>query len=186
MRLLKSKKGLSVVVTTLIILVVSILLATVVTFYAINVTTTRVQEESIQIYKLHTWHNGTNFAETAFLIINTGGRDLVIDKVAVRGQECTWTDVYYNKTTDTINNDLPYIIPNADSTLVGKTVTLGSNTYSLTRALDDLILKSGWSMVIYATNPDHISVSDIGVTVGITIFTANAQYYKEANVEASS
>ncbi len=42
MRLLKNVRGLSVVVTTLIILVVSVLLATVVTFYAINVVTTRV------------------------------------------------------------------------------------------------------------------------------------------------
>lgn len=186
MHLSKSKKGLSVVVTTLIILVVSVLLATVVTFYAINVTTTRVQEESIQVYKMHTWHNGTNFAETTFLIINTGGRDLVIDKIAVRGQECSWTNVYYNKTTDTINNDLLYITPNADSTLTGKNVTVGSNTYALTHASDDLILKSGWSMIVYVTNPDHISVSDIGVTVGMTVFTANAQYYKEGNVEASS
>jgi len=186
MRLSKNKKGLSVVVTTLIILVVSVLLATVVTFYAINVTTTRVQEESIQVYKMHTWHNGTNFAETTFLIINTGGRDLVVDKIAVRGQECSWATVYYNKTTNTINNDLPYITPNADSTLTGKNVTVGSNTYALTHANDDLILKSAWSMIVYVTNPDHISVSDIGVTVGITVFTANAQYYKEGNVEASS
>jgi len=149
------------------------------------VTTTRVQEESLQIFKLHTWHNSTTFAETTFLIINTGGRDLVIDKIAVRGQECNWTTVYYNKTTNTINNDLPYIIPNADGTLTGKSVTLGSSTYALTRASDDLILKSSWSIIVYITNPDHVSVSDIGVTVGITVFTANAQYYKEANVEAS-
>jgi hypothetical protein len=156
-----------------------------VTFYAINVTTTRVQEESIQVYKLHTWHNGTSFAETAFLIINTGGRDLVLDKIAVRGQECAWADVYYNKTTDTINNDLPYITPDTSGTLVGRNVTLGSMTYDLAQASDDLILKSAWSMIVYVANPDHISVSDIGVTVGITVFTANAQYYKEANVEAS-
>jgi len=179
MRMLKSKKGLSVVVTTLIILVVSVLLATVVTFYAINVTTTRVQEENLQVFKLHSWHNGANFAETAFLIINTGGRDLVLDKIAARGQECPWPTVYYCKTQDTINVDLPYVPEPLTN------VTLSGTDYTLTQASDDLILKSGWSMVVYITNPDHVSVSDIGVTVGITIFTANAQYYKEANVEAA-
>jgi len=184
MRMLKNRKVLSVVVTTLIILVVSVLLATVVTFYAINVTTTRVQEESLQVFKLHTWHNGTTFAETAFLIINTGGRDIVIDKMSVRGQECSWSTVYYNKTQDTINDDLPYITPNSDGSLSGKQVPLTTN-YDLAQANDDLILKSGWSMIVYITNPDHVSVSDIGVTVGVTVFTANAQYYKEANVEAS-
>ncbi|MGD8545395.1 MAG: hypothetical protein PVH12_04375 [Candidatus Bathyarchaeota archaeon] len=185
--LLKSKKGLSTVVTTLIILVVSVLLATVVTFYAINVTTTRVEEESIKLYKLHTWHNGTNFAETAFLLINTGGRDLVIDKVTVRGQECAWNTVWYNKTQDTINIDLPYLTPNADSTLPAS-VTIGTATYNLTQgtAEGDLILRSGDSMIVYIANPDHISVNDIGVTVGIMVFTANAQYYKESNVQASS
>jgi len=183
--LLKNKKGLSTVVTTLIILVVSVLLATVVTFYAINVTTTRVQEESIKMYKLHTWHNGSNFAETTFLIINTGGRDLVIDKITVRGQEVTWTNVFYNKTTDTINYDLPWL-PYANLT-DGGIATVGSTDYTLEAgaANEDLILQSGDSMIVYILNPDHISVNDIGVTVGVTVFTANAQYYKESNVEAS-
>jgi hypothetical protein len=183
----KDKRGLSVVVTTLIILVVSVLLATVVTFYAINVTTTRVQEENIQLFKLHTWHNGTTFAETAFLIINTGGRDIVIDKISVRGQECDWDTIYYNKTTDTINGDLGYVAPDAGGTLTGKNATIGGSisNYMLTAADDDLILRSGWSMIVYITNPDHVSVSDIGVTIGVTVFTANAQYYKEANVEAA-
>ena len=180
--LLKSKKGLSTVVTTLIILVVSVLLATVVTFYAINVTTTRVEEENLQVFKLHTWHNGTTFAETAFVVINTGGRDVVVDKLTVRGQECTWTTVYYNKTQDTINNDLPYNASLTD----GGAITIGSSSYTFSQASDDLILKSGWTMIVYIENPDHVSVSDIGVTVGINVFTANAQYYKEANVEASS
>lgn len=184
--LLKSRKGLSTVVTTLIILVVSVLLATTVTFYAVNVTTTRVEEENIQVYKLHTWHNGSNFGETAFLIINTGGRDLVIDKINVRGQECPWTTVFYNKTGDTINADLPWV-PYA--TLAdGQNVTVGTTDYILSQGNtnEDLILQSGDSMIVYILNPDHISVSDIGVTVGVTVFTANAQYYKESNVEAST
>jgi len=184
-RLIKSAKGLSTVVTTLIILVVAVLLASVVTFYAINVVTTRVQEESLQIYKQHIWQNGTTFAEAAFLIINTGGRDVVLDKISVRGQESSWTTVYYNKTTNAISPDLYYITPNPSGTLVGKIVTLGSKNYTLVAASDDLILKSGWSMIVYITNPDSISVSDIGVTVGFTVFTSNAQYYKECNVGAS-
>jgi hypothetical protein len=168
--LLKNKMGLSTVVTTLIILVVSVLLATVVTFYAINVTTTRVQEESIQVYKLHTWH--------------TGGRDLVLDKIAVRGQECPWTDVFFSKTTDTINNDLPWA--QYANLTDGGSVKVGSTTYTLTQGADsDLILQSGQSMIVYILNPDHVSVNDIGVTVGVTIFTANAQYYKESNVQAT-
>lgn len=55
--ILKNRTALSTVVTTLIILVVSVLLAGVVTYFAINVTSTRVQEESLQLTKQHVWHN---------------------------------------------------------------------------------------------------------------------------------
>jgi len=187
--LLKNNKGLSTVVTTLIILVVSVLLATVVTFYAINVTTTRVQEESIQLRKLHFWHNGTTFSEAAVLLINTGGRDLVIDKMSVRGQESDWANVWYSKTQNSISEDLPFVTPEPDGTLNGTAmVTLDNVAYDFTQGTtgDDFILRSGWSMIIYITNPDSLSVNDIGVTIGLTIFTANAQYYKESNVEASA
>jgi hypothetical protein len=186
MNLLKNKKALSTVVTTLIILVVSVLLATVVTFYAINVTTTRVQEESMQVFKLHNWHNGTTFAEAALLVVNTGGRDVVLDKITVRGQNTPWANVFYNKTTDTINVDLTYVAPNATGSLIGTSVTLNSVPYNLSPATDHMTLKSGDSVIIYLANPDHVSVNDIGVTIGVTIFTANAQYYKEANVEAAT
>ncbi len=186
MNVLKNRKALSTVVTTLIILVVSVLLATVVTFYAINVTTTRVQEESMQVFKLHNWHNGTTYAEAALYVVNTGGRDVVLDKITVRGQTVEWANVYWNKTADTINVDLPYVIPDAAGTLAGMTVTLNGVDYALSVANDHMTLKSGDGVIIYMTNPDHVSVSDIGVTIGVTIFTANAQYYKEANVEAAT
>lgn len=34
-------------------------------------------------------------------------------------------------------------------------------------------------------NPDSIALNDSGITVGITVFTSSAQYYKEVNVEAA-
>jgi len=46
-------------------------------------------------------------------------------------------------------------------------------------------LKSGWTIVIYTMNPGSIALNDVGLTVGITIFTSNAQYHKETNVEAA-
>ena len=187
MKMLKNRKALSTVVTTLIILVVSVLLATVVTFYAINVTTTRVEEESLQVFKLHVWHNGSSFSEAAFLIINTGGRDVVLDKITVRGQECAWTSVYYYKGQITVDEDLGYVTPNGTS-LEGKYAKIGGSdsNYTLSAASSDIILPSGYTLIVYIANPDHISVSDIGVTVGVMVFTANAQYYKETNVEAAS
>ena len=184
MKLLKNKRALSTVVTTLIILVVSVLLATVVTFYAINVTTTRVQEESLIMNKLHIWCNSTGGWTTgAFVLINTGGKDFVIDKIAVRGQESPWSKVYYWKTnTVTVSDDLAV----NDTTLTdGCSLTVQNSSVTFTQATTDITLRSGDTMVVYIDSPDTISQSDIGVTVGTTIHTMNAQYYKECNVEAA-
>ena len=59
-KLLKNRLALSTVVTTLIILVVSVLLAGVVTYFAINVTSTRVQEESLALTKQHIWYDAVH------------------------------------------------------------------------------------------------------------------------------
>lgn len=185
MHLSENKKGLSVVVTTLIILVVSVLLATVVTFYAINVTTTRVQEESLFLSKQHVWHNTTTgWAEAAMVMVNTGGKDVVLDKISVRGQDCQWSNVYYWRTnTVTISEDLN--VTPTEITGASFDIVVQNQSRSFTRADNDLTLKSGWTMVIYIMRPDSISMNDVGLTVGITTFTSNAQYYKETNVEAA-
>jgi len=190
MKILMNKKALSTVVTTLIILVVSVLLATVVTFYAINVTTTRVQEESLFLTKQHVWYNTTGgWAEAGIVIVNTGGKDVVLDKVAVRGQECNWTNVFYWRTsTVTISNDLevtPGVLPSNISSSNSTSIVVQTSPRTFDRAFDDLTLKSGWTMVLYIREPDSIALNDVGITVGITIFTANAQYYREINVQAA-
>jgi hypothetical protein len=183
MRLLKSRKALSTVVTSLIILVVSVLLATVVTLYAINVTTTRVQEESLLMQKVHIWYDADpGYAVAAFVLINTGGRDVVIDKIAVRGQETPWSNVYYNVTTDAIDNDLS---PNSTALASGVTLhTEDGTSYTASVASTDLTLESGYTMIIYIDSPDSVTLSDVGTTIGITVHTMRAQYYKECNVEA--
>jgi len=185
MKMLKNKKALSTVVTTLIILVVSVLLATVVTFYAINVTTTRVQEESLFMTKPHVWYNTTgSWAEAGLVIVNTGGKDVVIDKLTCRGQELNWSMAYYWRTnTVAISNDLQ-VTPN-ELTGTSFNITVQGTSHTFTQATNDLTLKSGYTAVIYMKNPDSIALNDVGITVGLTAFTANAQYYKEVNVQAA-
>jgi len=170
-RFLKSRLALSIVVTTLIILVVSVLLATVVTYYAINMTTTRVQEENLRVIKAHIWANSSDQL-AAFVIANIGGRDTLIDKIQVRGQVMPWTSCYYNRTTAAPTGVLSFLDPNA--------------TGWLTAAADDLSLKSGNYMIMYIDSPGTISVNDVGVTCSLTVFTASAQYKVEVNVESAS
>lgn len=197
-KLLKNRYALSTVVTTLIILVISVLLASVVTYFAINVVSTRVQEESLHLTKQHIWHNATAtsgsvaYSQASLMVINTGGRDIVIDKLNVRGQECSWNDtttsnkqlVLYCVTNNPISSDMTYILNfNITGTNV---VTFDSSEYTFSVASSDLVLRSGYTMMIYIVNPDSITINDIGLTVSITLYTAQAMYYREANVQAVS
>ena len=170
---LKGKKGLSTVITTLIILVVSVLLATVVTYYAINMTTTRVQEEHLRISKAHIWASSST-QQAAFVIVNIGGRDALIDKIQVRGQDMNWSDVWYARISSAPGE--PIIIGNLTGS--GLDNAGGSTAHPLD-------LQSGTYMVVYIDSPGTISVEDVGVTTSITIFSASAQYKVEVNVESA-
>jgi hypothetical protein len=180
-RLLKNRHALSTVISTLIILVVSILLASVVTYYATNVVSTRVQEESLYVSKQHIWVNSNGDAEAAVMVTNNGGRDVVINKVAVRGQTSPWDDVFYaiaDNTLDDLTVDLEYV-----TFPVIATNDLGL-TQTAIAATKNLVLPSGETMVIYVNSPDSIGLNDIGLTVGIAIHSAQAVYYSEVNIEA--
>ena len=197
-KLLKNRYALSTVVTTLIILVISVLLASVVTYFAINVVSTRVQEESLHLTKTHIWHNATatagsvSYSQASLMVINTGGRDIVIDKLGVRGQENNWNDsstsnkqlILYSTTNNPVQDDMTYIY---NFNVTGSNiVTFGSTEYTFNVASSDLVLRSGYTMLLYIVNPDSITINDIGLTVSITLYTAQAMYYREANVQAVS
>jgi hypothetical protein len=179
--ILRNRLALSTVVTTLIILVVSVLLAGVVTYFAINVTSTRVQDESLSLSRQHVWVDAAGSApQAAIMITNTGGRDVVIDKITIRGQECDYaTQVFYAVAADgdDLSADLSYVTSLAAESDLGLTATA-------TAATGDLVLTSGSTMVIYISSPDSITLNDIGLTVAFTVFTSQAMYYKETNVQA--
>jgi hypothetical protein len=181
-RFARSRWALSTVVTTLIVIVISVLLASVVTYFAINVTSTRVQEESLALAKQHVWYDYVSGkSQAAIMIINAGGRDIVIDKITVRGQGCAWSKVFYNVTGNSISSDLVY-----NATLVdGGYISVGGSQYVFKQATNDITLQSGKTVVIYISTPDSISVNDVGLTVSINIFTSQAMYYKETNVQGT-
>jgi hypothetical protein len=194
--ILKNRKALSTVVTTLIILVVSVLLAGVVTYYAINVVSTRVQQESLNLQYAHVWYSTANTeAEAAILITNTGGRDVVLQNIAVRGQSVSTASLFYFGVTTP--GDLQYILSTTIATDAknGRTSapTGGSgfavgNGYWLNATTGSAItLNSGETIAVYMTgNPGSVSVNDVGLTIAISVFTAQATYYKETNVNAAS
>lgn len=181
----KSKRGLSNAVSTLIVLVISVLLATVVTYYAINITSARIEEECIQVTKTNVWANGTQ-AVAATVIKNVGGRDVVIDMLAVRSIESDWNKTYYWFANEQITDDVEYHYWDNATKLTGAYVELvvqGSNR-TFKRASTDLILPSGGTLVVYIRDPDSIGINDIGTPVSVTVHTVQAKHIEETNVKA--
>jgi hypothetical protein len=201
-----------------------VLLAGVVTYYAINVTSTRVQEESLNLQYQHIWYSTftKGGAEAAVMITNTGGRDVVIDKIAVRGQTVPWTNVFeYTLGAGETLSDLYYFTQTNTTASYNATSGKWKNATVTFAAYSDAIyinpmkgvlaspavenppvLKSGNTMVLYMTTvclesnktttwaslipPGSVSVNDVGLTIAISIFTAQATYYKETNVNTVS
>jgi hypothetical protein len=169
--ILKNRLALSTVITTLIILVVSVLLAGVVTYFAINVVSTRVQQESLQVSYAHVWVDASGNAVAALCITNTGGRDVVINQIQVRGQP-VWPADTVTTATGTPGTDL-----------TSMTITaIGAATANP----GPIVLSSGSSINVYIASPGSVSTSDIGLSIAFTVFTAQATYYQETNVQASS
>ena len=183
MKSLKNNRAaLANVISTLIILVTSVLLAGVVTMYAVNITSTRTQQEALKVTKQAVWVYGNGTVYAALEIDNVGGRDVVIDKIQIRGVEVPWSSVYYIRLPSAISTSLNR--PNATQSWSNFEYTSGE-TATFTNDTDDKPLASGDTMILYIVNPESVSVSDVGVTIGITVFTENAQYYVECNVKSA-
>jgi hypothetical protein len=183
---ISNDKALSTVVTSLIILVVSVLLAGVVTMYAINITSTRTQQEDLRLSKQEVWYNVTgSYGYAALTIDNVGGRDVVIDKIQVRGVEASWSTVAYLRLSSPVSGSLQAPNGSYSATLPGSGfLYVSGTTGDFSTASSDIPLASGDTLVVYIKNPDSVSANDIGTTIGITVFTENAQYYVECNVKS--
>jgi len=176
------RKGLSEVVSTLLLLVVAVLLAAVATYYATNITMTRTESEQMSFSKAHVWVNSTG-AIGAFRIQNLGGKDILIDKISIRGVEEAWTDVYYNRIASgtAFTSDLTVCKYTA---MTGSSYSHAGKTYTQTSG--DLPLISGGEILVYIKGPDNIQIDDIGVSVSVSIHTSNAQHITEVNVESAT
>jgi hypothetical protein len=181
-RLIRNRRALSTVITTLIILVVSILLASVLTYFATNVVSTRVQEESLHLTKQHVWVDSAGVAQGAIMVTNNGGRDVVISKLTVRGQTSDWADVKYLVATTSDTGLLADLSNLPSANMTSGIVTGFADT--LATATGSLVLPSGSTMVIYISSPDSLTLNDVGLTISIAIHSAQAVYYCEVNVQA--
>jgi len=175
-------RGLSETVSVLILLVVAVLLSSVTAYYATNITRTRTDMEELRFSKERIWVNETG-AVAAFKIQNLGGRDILVDGIIVRGVELEWDEVYYYRVpkgtsvTGELNRTSPV-------SLVGSGVTIDGLPYN--RSSSDLPLISSGSIIFYLKGPGNVQTDDVGTTIALSVYTNNAQYITECNVESAT
>ncbi len=186
----RNRKGLSQVITTLIILVVAVLLAGVVTYYATNVTMVRTIQEEVRVRKPHIWVEEGGNAYAALMIQNIGGRDVLVDKVTIRGIEAPWGDAteivqYYKVLTgDDVGTDFA-VMKNATDYYFGQIGSVPANASYWTNTTGDMPLKSSNSILIFIKNPPNIALYDVGTTISMAVYTSNAQWIVAAVVESA-
>jgi flagellin-like protein len=190
-KLTRNRKGLSEVITTLIILVVAVLLTGVVTYYATNVTMVRTTQEEVRVRKPHIWVEEGGNAYAAILIQNTGGRDILVDKLLIRGVEAPWTGdptvvVQYYKVQigDDVGADFA-VMKNASDVYFGQIGSVPVNASFWTNTTGDMPLKSSNSLLLFVKNPPNIALYDVGTTISMAVYTTNAQWIVETVVESA-
>jgi len=186
-KIFRNRSALSTPVATLIILVVSVLLSSVVSYFAINVTRARVQQEKLYLSKVYVWYENSTSSLGCLVVTNTGATDVVLSKIAIKGEESPWngttTYVLYNKTEEVLSADLEFV---SNFNQTGSNVlNLDGTDYTLVVASENLILQSGWTMLFYIVNPQNIMVYDVGTPVGVTISTGQSIYGTETVVKAA-
>lgn len=184
-----NRKGLSQVITTLIILVVAVLLAGVVTYYATNVTMVRTNQEEVRIRKPHIWVAEGDTGYAALLIQNTGGRDVLLDKITIRGVEAPWGDaaviVQYYKVMSGDDISADFLLMRNATNVFAQIGSVPVNATGWTNSTTDMPLKSSGSILIFITNPPNIALYDVGTTISMAVYTSNAQWIVETVVQAA-
>ena len=182
--LLRNRSALSQPVTTMILLVIPVMLTGGVVMYAYQIIGSQIELELLTISNQNIWvyEDGTSFA--AIQVDNIGGKDVLIDKLQVRGVDVSWSAVYYYRTTLIVTDVLN--CPNASGNDWSNFEYTPGNTTAFTQATNDLSLPSGYSLVIYIEQPDNIRLEDIGASISISVITTNARYDVLCTVQSAT
>ena len=184
-RFLRCKRGLGTPVANLIIIMATVILSTTVVLFAMNVTASQVQKESLYIPSTHIWYENETRSVAALGLTNNGATDVVITKLEIKGLQTQWAGnesfVIYAKTNGTLPGDLPYAADFFDSS--NRTVYIGGTDFNFTAATAGLTLKSGCSMAFYVAVPNRIMMYDLATAVRMVLSTTQAVYCTETLVQ---
>ncbi|HTY75645.1 MAG TPA: hypothetical protein VMD05_08785 [Candidatus Nanoarchaeia archaeon] len=184
---IRSRRALGTPVSNLIILMAAVILSTTVVIFAVNLTSSQLQKESLFIASSHVWYANSTFSEGAVILTNIGSTDSVLSKIDVDGLLCQWnsTDNYvvYAINNGTFPGDLVFV---GDIAPAGSsTIAIGGQPFTFSTATGGLTLKAGESIAFYIAIPSRIMVYNLATSVRTVITTTQAIYCTDTLVEAT-
>jgi len=193
---LRRRLGISTVITTIIILVASVVLAAGVVLYATSLFQTGTLTESISITGVKVYVHATDpagLAWGAFGVRNSGDKILSLDTISVRGNNIGFSSWFSNKTIETATFDSVYKFPgwdngggsNTNGTMIQEAgtscgsskirIALGGAGFCAIAQTGPLSLGLGEKAVVYfQLSNGTLTTLDSGVTTNVNIFAGKA------------
>ena len=154
----RRKKGISTVLTTLIIVVASVVLGTAVTLFGTSLFQSGTQTQSITIKNLHIWQ-GVNATSSENMVLgavvarNTGDKIIAVDSIKVRGTETpfgAWfAGIESDYTSATVETTQLAYVESIDGATNLDGVTGNELTTGLVQQTGPVSLEPGKSAIIY-------------------------------------
>ena len=203
---LRRRLGISTVITTIIILVASVVLAAGVVLYATSLFQTGTLTESISITGVKVYVHATDdagLAWGAFGVRNSGDKILSLDKISIRGNDIGFSSWFSNKTVETATFDSVYTFPGwvlnptePNGTMIKDAVNCGSATVQIALGTNGfcanaqegpLSLGLGEKAVVYfQLSNGPLTTLDSGVTTNVNIFAGKAGAPLAVSVKAET
>ena len=179
LRISKRRRGLAQSVTTMILLVLSVLLASgTMGLYTISVTTSAMKTEQLVIRSARIWADPSG-SQVALRIENIGGRDALITSIEIGYMEEPLDSIYVAEGKGGV------LTPAEGLNITGAfNHTVSGAEYAFTPATGSIVIPISGGLLIYVDNPAAVDLQDLGTVVQVTVYTSTLPYVTMDDVES--
>ena len=174
-----NKRGISTVLTTLIIVVASVVLGTAVTLFGTSLFQSGSLQSAISVTNQHLWYDQSSTNSVGgFVVRNTGDKILAVDSITIRGASVPFSSWYYNNTQAAMTS-IGELGRNTTTLTTGCTCldkdNNGSADTKVTVATGPVTLQTGETAMIYYVVPvGKLTASDTGASASVSVFAGSA------------
>jgi len=168
----KKRKGIGTVIATLIILIASVILGAGVIFFGGSTFQGNAESEAIRVSNAHIWVSANGTSTAAFAVQNTGGKQVSLSTISIRGISVPLSNVYFNTADATATNIQTEFTADYTETSVNVNGVAGEETF--TPATGPVSLNQGEVVIIYLDEPANIGAIDAGLSLTLNVEAGRA------------